>query len=216
MSASSLRKDADELLRLAMLTEIENVKRILTSEATRLVQAAEAEEKRSQGAQKKVLRPAFTTTKLYNYGWDQSEKFLKIYVTMNGVQSFAANSISTTFGDKSFELQIIDEEKKVNYILTVNNLLYKIVPGESYSKVKTDMVVVFLRKASTQNWGFVTEAEKKAKDAKTPKFDKEEDPGASLMTLMKQMYEDGDDDMKRTIAKAWTEAREKKSPDDVL
>ena len=29
------------------------------------------------------------------------------------------------------------------------------------------------------------------------------------MTLMKQMYEDGDDEMKRTIAKAWTESRDK-------
>ena len=26
---------------------------------------------------------------------------------------------------------------------------------------------------------------------------------------MKQMYEDGDDEMKRTIAKAWTESRDK-------
>lgn len=51
---------------------------------------------------------------------------------------------------------------------------------------------------------------------RTPKFDKEEDPEASLMTLMKQMYEDGDDDMKRTIAKAWTEARDKKTPEDML
>lgn len=31
------------------------------------------------------------------------------------------------------------------------------------------------------------------------------------MTMMKQMYEDGDDDMKRTIAKAWTESRDKQS-----
>lgn len=51
---------------------------------------------------------------------------------------------------------------------------------------------------------------------RTPKFDKEEDPGASLMTLMKQMYDDGDDDMKRTIAKAWTEARDKKTPDELV
>lgn len=51
---------------------------------------------------------------------------------------------------------------------------------------------------------------------RTPKLDKEEDPGASLMTLMKQMYEEGDDDMKRTIAKAWTEARDKKSPDELV
>jgi len=34
------------------------------------------------------------------------------------------------------------------------------------------------------------------------------------MNLMKQMYEDGDDEMKRTIAKAWTEARDKKAPDE--
>ena len=35
------------------------------------------------------------------------------------------------------------------------------------------------------------------------------DPGDSLMQLMKNMYETGDDEMKRTIAKAWTESREK-------
>jgi calcyclin binding protein len=29
------------------------------------------------------------------------------------------------------------------------------------------------------------------------------------MTLMKKMYEEGDDEMKRTIAKAWTENRDK-------
>ena len=45
---------------------------------------------------------------------------------------------------------------------------------------------------------------------KTPKPDKNEDPSASLMGLMKQMYQDGDDEMKRTIAKAWHESQEKR------
>lgn len=40
-------------------------------------------------------------------------------------------------------------------------------------------------------------------------MDKNEDPSASIMNLMKKMYSEGDDDMKRTIAKAWTEARGK-------
>ena len=31
--------------------------------------------------------------------------------------------------------------------------------------------------------------------------------------MMKKMYEDGDDEMKRTIAKAWTEGQEKKNQD---
>ena len=43
----------------------------------------------------------------------------------------------------------------------------------------------------------------------TPKAD--EDPSAGIMNLMKKMYDDGDDDMKRTIAKAWTESQDKKA-----
>ena len=32
-----------------------------------------------------------------------------------------------------------------------------------------------------------------------------------FLKLMKKMYEDGDDEMKRTIAKAWTEGQDKKN-----
>ena len=42
-------------------------------------------------------------------------------------------------------------------------------------------------------------------------MDKDEDPGVGLMKLMKQMYNDGDDEMKRTIAKAWHESQEKRA-----
>ena len=34
-----------------------------------------------------------------------------------------------------------------------------------------------------------------------------EDPMSSVMGMMKDMYENGDDEMKRTIAKSWTESR---------
>jgi len=53
------------------------------------------------------------------------------------------------------------------------------------------------------------DAKKKTED---PKLDDKADPSASLMNLMKKMYDDGDDEMKRTIAKAWTEGQEKKNP----
>lgn len=43
-----------------------------------------------------------------------------------------------------------------------------------------------------------------------PKMDKSSDPQESLMNMMKQMYEEGDDDMKRTLRKAWHEAQAKK------
>jgi len=46
-----------------------------------------------------------------------------------------------------------------------------------------------------------------------PKFDEKKDPNEGLMDMLKKMYDEGDEDMKRTIAKAWTESREKKSDD---
>ena len=40
-------------------------------------------------------------------------------------------------------------------------------------------------------------------------MDDDGDPSKGLMNMMKKMYDEGDDDMKRTIAKAWTESRDK-------
>ena len=37
------------------------------------------------------------------------------------------------------------------------------------------------------------------------------EPGDSLMKMMQDMYQNGDDDMKRTIAEAWTKSREERS-----
>ena len=65
---------------------------------------------------------------------------------------------------------------------------------------------VFLAKAERGRWAGL----KPAEPAKSvPKMDDNADPSAGLMSMMKQMYDDGDDDMKRTIAKAWTESRDK-------
>ena len=36
------------------------------------------------------------------------------------------------------------------------------------------------------------------------------DPGAGMMQMMQKMYEDGDDEMKKTIRKAWHESQDKK------
>lgn len=74
------------------------------------------------------------------------------------------------------------------------------------------MVVLFLRKDQPKKWACVTAIEEKAKEARMPKPKEDDDPSKSIMSLMKQMYEDGDDEMKKTIAKAWTEARDKNEP----
>ena len=48
-----------------------------------------------------------------------------------------------------------------------------------------------------------------------PKLDAKDDPSAGLMNMMKKLYDDGDDDMKRTIAKAWTEGQGKKMDNEM-
>lgn len=46
---------------------------------------------------------------------------------------------------------------------------------------------------------------------RAPSLDDKADPNDSLMKMMKQMYDEGDDDMKRTIKKAWYESQTKKN-----
>ncbi len=45
--------------------------------------------------------------------------------------------------------------------------------------------------------------------AKLTDADKD-DPSKSIMNIMKQMYQNGDAEMKRTIAKSWQEAQDKR------
>ena len=61
-----------------------------------------------------------------------------------------------------------------------------------------------------KRWSHLTGYDK-TKDFKPPKVDTEtaDDPSQGLMDMMKKMYEEGDDELKRTIAKAWTESRDK-------
>lgn len=40
--------------------------------------------------------------------------------------------------------------------------------------------------------------------------DDSSDPSQGLMNRLKKVYSEGDDDMKRTLNKAWTESQEKK------
>lgn len=43
-----------------------------------------------------------------------------------------------------------------------------------------------------------------------PSMDDNADPSDGLMNMLKKIYSEGDDEMKRTINKAWSESQEKK------
>jgi calcyclin binding protein len=104
----------------------------------------------------------------------------------------------------------------VTQVLTASHLLNLVDASASYTKVRPDMVTVLLKKANVgEHWGYVSQKEavlKDKKDKKLPKMDENADPQEGLMSLMKKMYEEGDDEMKRTISKAFIEGREKRDP----
>nr|CAD7262065.1 unnamed protein product [Timema shepardi] len=154
-------------------------------------------------------KPSCYEVKLNNYAWDQSDKFVKIYVTLKNVHTLDPGNVLCDYTNRSVVLHVNGLDNK-NYTLPITNLLEEINKDQSYWKVKTDNVTVFLAKKNIgSKWTHMTCSEKKALDSKLPKMDGAgEDPSGGLMDMMKHMYETGDDEMKRTIAKAWTERAE--------
>lgn len=171
---------------------------------------AEAVEKKPKP--EKPTTPRTYTVNITNYGWDQSDKFMKIYVTgLDGVQNIPKENVTSTYTDRSFKLEIKELNGK-NHCLHVAKLLEPIAAADSYHKVKTDTVLVMLKKKEIKKtWAYVTEREKSSKERKKPKMDEDKDPSEGLMDLLKQMYEDGDDEMKRMIAKSWSESQQKQN-----
>ncbi|KAJ8270852.1 hypothetical protein GJAV_G00120010 [Gymnothorax javanicus] len=150
------------------------------------------------------------TVKINNYGWDQSEKFVKIYITLKGVHKIQAENVETSFTERSFTVFVKDLDGK-NHQMIVKNLLCPIDAQESYRKVKTDMVLVMCKKKTQKNWDCLTQVEKQTKEKEKPSSDENADPSDGLMNMLKKIYTEGDDEMKRTINKAWSESQEKKA-----
>ncbi|OVA10962.1 CS domain [Macleaya cordata] len=149
--------------------------------------------------------PALNYVTLSSFSWDQDDEKIKIYVSLEGVEQ---EKVETVFKPMSVDLKFHDVEGK-NYRCAIPKLNKAILPEKSKVLVKPKRVIVTLFKASKGNWVDLHFKEDKLK----PSADKERDPMAGIMDLMKNMYEEGDEDMKRTIAKAWTDARSGKTAD---
>ncbi|KAJ7947301.1 Calcyclin-binding protein [Quillaja saponaria] len=143
--------------------------------------------------------PALTYATLGSFSWDQDNDKIKVYVFLEGVDE---QKIETEFKTTSFDVKFHDVQGK-NYRCAIPKLNKEIVPEKCKVVVKPTKVIITLTKASKGNWLDLHYKEDKLK----PNLDKEKDPMAGIMDLMKNMYEEGDEEMKKTIAKAWTDAR---------
>ncbi|KAL6197395.1 hypothetical protein ACLB2K_033004 [Fragaria x ananassa] len=149
--------------------------------------------------------PALNYVTLGSFSWEQDTEKVKIYIFLEGVDQ---EKMETEIKPTSIDIKLHDVQGK-NYRCAIPKLHNKIVPEKCKVLVKPTRVVITLIKASKENWLDLHFKEDKLK----PNLDKEKDPMAGIMDLMKNMYNEGDEEMKRTIAKAWTDARSGKTAD---
>ncbi|OQV20196.1 putative Calcyclin-binding protein [Hypsibius exemplaris] len=216
--------DLEELKSLRAAAQRSYTKNLLTSEIEKI--EAEFHRRAAQPqdapvAPRLVAAPSRTRTKIDLYGWGQSDRFLNLYISdklrdLKGA-NLPAENVTSTFTARSCLLEIKDLNGR-DYFFTLPNLCEEIVSEECNHKVKSDSVVLNLRKKKAKEWVCVTATEKALKEKKKQEEDEEtekslksDDPQAPLMGLMKKMYSEGDDDMKRTISKAWFESQQKKN-----
>jgi len=139
------------------------------------------------------------------YAWEQDNNYIKIYMDLDGIGEVPKENVEVKFGVNSFEMKAHGVGGK-NWRFSLSDLAKKIDGNNSTMKLRPKRVIFSLKKADSGNWDSLQYKEDKLK---TPKLDAAADPTKGIMDMMKNMYESGDDDMKRTIAKAWTESRDK-------
>lgn len=139
-----------------------------------------------------------------NFSWEQgsyNSPVVTVYVEIPDVGK-AKDRVSVNFGRYSFDLTVHDVDGK-NYRLVKDNLEKDIVPSESKFIVKKDKVVLKLQKVkgeySYESWNQLTS--KKPRDP-VKEAERKKDPQGGLMDMMKDLYEDGDENMKKIIGEA--------------
>lgn len=210
---NELKGDLRELETVLSVVTRSNVRNIIADAITSLRTKVDHLQKHNQ--QPAIPKPTLFTAKISNYGWDEGQKLIKVYISVPDCGSLKQDQVSCDFTEQSFKVFISNHHGK-NHVLEVVKLAGKINIAFSHCKVKSGNVIVTLKKVDTTvSWGCLTEADKKTKEKKecdldTKKNDMDtQDPGAGIMNLMKKMYDEGDDEMKRTIKKTWYESQQK-------
>ncbi|XP_068557950.1 calcyclin-binding protein [Cebidichthys violaceus] len=211
---NQLEADFVELGSLLEKAERKRVQEVLKQEQKKVekelaVKRQQKEKQAKRDADPSAASKAAYTVKINNYAWDQSEKFVKIYLTLKDVHKIPSDNVEVNFTERSFSLLVKDLDGK-NHQMTILNLLYPVDEKDSYKKIKTDMILVMCKKQTTKKWDCLTTVEKQSKEKDKPNVDENADPSDGLMTMLKKIYSEGDDEMKRTINKAWSESQEKK------
>lgn len=146
---NELNSVSEQLKRPRNIDFISLQQKRIETELTNLRDQLRSEE--SQQTAPKASADSASTTKRYeceitNYAWDQSDKFVKLFVVLNGVQNLGEDNVAVTFTENSVHLKITGLDNK-DHVFAINNLLNSIDVTKSYRKVKTDTIAIYAKKS---------------------------------------------------------------------
>ena len=128
---------------------------------------------------------------------------ISVYVPLNGIGKHDKSKITCELKPTSFDLVVADFEGR-SYRLLNDNLEKDIDPSKSKYVVKPNKIIIKLGKVKGEygydSWTQLTAKKKKTREEKA-------DPTAGIMDLMKDMYDSGDDNMKKMIGETMYKQR---------
>lgn len=214
-SIEDLTKDCEEIKKLLSITQNVNNFQILANELHRIY-------RNINSINSELILPSspISLAELTTYGFDQSAKFIKLFVTLDGVSEMTPNdTVLVHFSKNSICLLAYNINGK-NYKLLINNLFNKIEPSKCYYRIKTNLIAIYGKKMYTDiNWPALTTVQTKLKEMKKTANELPEtypgDPNdprighLNFMLAMKKIYETGDPKMKRKIEMACAQSEDR-------
>lgn len=153
-----------------------------------------------------------TYVPIESFYWDQGQynsPTVSVYLEVENVGS-VKDKVDVTFTKTSFDAKVMDLNGK-NYRLVKENLEKDIIPENCKFIVKNNKIILKLAKVkgeySYESWTSLTAKKSRAETAASKK-----DPGAGIMDMMKDMYDSGDENMKKIIGEAMLKSRNGEAP----
>jgi calcyclin binding protein len=146
-----------------------------------------------------------------SYAFSDSSDTARVIITDIAGLGEAVVDFSPT--ERAFTVTVAREAQGLPDLRLTVSPLKKIIPDGSRFTKKGTTLTIILKKKKSATWSKLKKTASSVKKPKPAEDKAKEDPSAGLMDMMKKMYEEGDDDMKRTMQKAWWEAQHKKDGD---
>merc|ERR1712087_712927 len=138
------------------------------------------------------------------YGKDPNNVYIYLMSDLLQGVGQVKDNVTCAFTKSSLDLKIHGHKGK-SYRLVITNLDKEIDPEKSKAVVKKNRITITMRKVKGQ-YGYDSWIDLKAKRPNAQAKDK--DPSDSIMDMMKQMYDEGDDTMKKTLGEAMLKSRQ--------